>query len=145
MKKVLLLFILIITAQYLFSQVSKVNFPNAKAIEKMAITSKMKGSGINYQVSFEKLKPGVNYLVLQNKDKFFIEIVGKKVKAFTVSKPDGTMIGTIKIGDQTMQYACSGNICACIGDEDCNRMFSGSTCGPIAVCVDDVCACYKSL
>jgi hypothetical protein len=33
-------------------------------------------------------------------------------------------------------YSCEGLKCTCIGDDDCNDMFSDGVCGDIAVCDD---------
>lgn len=47
----------------------------------------------------------------------------------------------------SMQYDCSGPICICSGDEDCNKMFSSGRCGD-GICFEDdsggvVCLCVN--
>ncbi len=123
---------------------NKVSFPRAKAIKETEITTQTKGTKTTYKVSEQNLKSGINYLVLKNGDKFYVEVVKGKIKSFTISKADGTLIGVVKPGDKVLQFNCTGNVCTCNGDEDCNKMFSTNVCGPVAVCVGTACACYTS-
>lgn len=145
-RKRILLIALVLSSflQVCFSQ-TKVNFPNAKAIKQTEITTQVKETKTTYLVSPQNLKPGMNYLTLKNGDKFYVEIVKGKVKSFTISKSDGTLIGVVKPGDKVLEFSCNGNICTCNGDADCNRMFSTNSCGPVAVCVGSACACYMSI
>jgi hypothetical protein len=50
-------------------------------------------------------------------------------------------------GGGTLGYTCSGLLCTCTGDDDCNDMFSDGLCGPISSCDESgpepVCRCLK--
>jgi hypothetical protein len=46
-------------------------------------------------------------------------------------------------------FACDESSCVCVGDDDCNDMFTGQSCGPEAVCLSDgagsvVCICIPA-
>lgn len=36
---------------------------------------------------------------------------------------------------------CTGPLCGCIGDDDCNNMFSNGNCSNIAACYEDIGVC----
>lgn len=143
MKKIIASMLLVCIYNYGSGQ-TKVNFPGAKVIEENTITIQTKETKTIYKVSIQNLKSGVNYLTLKNGDKIYVEVVKRKVKTFTISKADGTLIGVVKPGNGVLEFNCSENVCSCIGDADCNRMFSTNVCGPVAVCVGNACACYAA-
>jgi hypothetical protein len=48
-----------------------------------------------------------------------------------------------------LAFACDENSCVCAGEDDCNDMFTGQSCGPEAVCLSDgagsfVCICIPA-
>ena len=48
-----------------------------------------------------------------------------------------------------LAFACDESSCVCVGDDDCNDMFTGQSCGPEAVCLSDgagsvVCICIPA-
>jgi hypothetical protein len=47
------------------------------------------------------------------------------------------------LGAQMLGFTCGGAGCICVGDADCNDMFSTNVCGPYAVCSDSVCVCSR--
>jgi hypothetical protein len=47
------------------------------------------------------------------------------------------------VGDSA-GFNCSTLFCSCSGDDDCNNMFeTAGACGPVAVCTDDDCVCFR--
>jgi hypothetical protein len=42
-----------------------------------------------------------------------------------------------RVGTTGTSYTCSGGICTCFGDDDCNEMFSGGACSGGAMCHDN--------
>lgn len=40
-------------------------------------------------------------------------------------------------------FTCSGLLCSCTGDSDCNDMFSSDVCGDIASCDEGGCRCLR--
>lgn len=48
-----------------------------------------------------------------------------------------------RIGSGPVSFDCSPSFCVCKGDGDCNDMFGTNVCGPIAICIDDVCVCRR--
>jgi hypothetical protein len=42
-----------------------------------------------------------------------------------------------------LNFDCGDLACYCRGDEDCNDLFSGTKCGPIAICTEDGCVCIR--
>jgi len=62
-------------------------------------------------------------------------------------QPPTGAVRTQRIVAGVLAFTCSGLVCVCIGDADCNDMFSGSACGDIAYCSDlygiPYCACMR--
>ena len=48
-----------------------------------------------------------------------------------------------RIGGGTLNYNCSGILCTCSGDDDCNDMFTKEACGDIAACDENGCWCFR--
>jgi hypothetical protein len=46
-------------------------------------------------------------------------------------------------GVKTLGYTCSGLMCTCSGDADCNDMFTSDVCGDVAVCDENGCSCLR--
>ena len=54
--------------------------------------------------------------------------------------PAGATYRAIRPG---LGFNCNPLLCSCTGDDDCNDMFTTDVCGPIAICIDDVCFCGR--
>lgn len=82
---------------------------------------------------------------------------GDKTMAELLKKSETRVTGQLAVGTPTdmrgqklsqspvggtMNFTCAGLICGCTGDEDCNKMFSGSACGSIAWCNLNTGRCY---
>jgi hypothetical protein len=52
-------------------------------------------------------------------------------------------------GGVIYQYTCSGLMCSCVGDADCNDMYTNANCGDVTSCdtsgPEPACWCLKSL
>ena len=62
----------------------------------------------------------------------------------------GVVVGGGKGGGGVIyQYTCSGLLCSCVGDADCNDMFTNANCGDVTSCdtsgPEAACWCLKSL
>jgi hypothetical protein len=59
----------------------------------------------------------------------------------------GRSSGVIKTtsGGTSNNFTCSGLVCSCTGDTDCNDMFSSKVCGDLATCNlnTGVCGCFR--
>jgi hypothetical protein len=64
-----------------------------------------------------------------------------QVMVGTPSDMRGQKLSPTRIGGGTVNFNCSGIICGCTGDVDCNNMFSGGACGNIAWCYNNRCYC----
>jgi hypothetical protein len=51
-------------------------------------------------------------------------------------------LGLTRISGGPLNYNCSGILCTCTGDDDCNDMFTKEACS-IALCPDDGCWCIN--
>jgi hypothetical protein len=51
--------------------------------------------------------------------------------------------GTSRVAQGGTGFNCNHWFCSCTGDDDCNDMFTTNACGPIAICIDDVCFCGR--
>jgi hypothetical protein len=75
--------------------------------------------------------------------------------AESASPDDDTSLATTEGALRTigtgprMGFTCSGLMCTCTGDADCNDMFTNGGCGPIASCDDSgpepICSCLRGL
>ena len=48
-----------------------------------------------------------------------------------------------RIAPGPLPFECNSTFCVCRGDADCNDMFGTDVCGPIAICINDVCVCGR--
>lgn len=69
MKKIIILSLSVIITQLIFGQVSQAKFPKSRIVEENEFATKINGTETRYNVAIEKLKPGMNCLVLKNKQK----------------------------------------------------------------------------
>lgn len=60
----------------------------------------------------------------------------------TIGAPEDLRGFRIKMGGGGINFTCQGLFCGCSGDKDCNDMFSGAACGPIAWCNEDTGRCF---
>ena len=69
----------------------------------------------------------------------------------TVARPSiYTPIQSISTGSSFFQtapgrlgFSCSRSVCSCTGDADCNDMFTTNVCGKNAICIDNICICWR--
>jgi hypothetical protein len=125
---------------------TKVNYPNAIQIDANSIATIKKSGKTVYKISSSGLKNGINSFSLPSGDKVYIEMSSSKMKTVTIANKAGFQTAiTRPMGGLVAEFTCSGNICACNGDVDCNRMFSTNVCGSFAVCVDNTCVCVMGI
>lgn len=60
----------------------------------------------------------------------------------TIGTPGDLRTLKLKTASAALNYSCEGIFCGCSGDKDCNDMFSGAACGPIAWCNENTGKCY---
>lgn len=76
--------------------------------------------------------------------------VKKNLRA-TAALTCGVVVGGGKggSGGVVYQYTCSGLMCSCVGDADCNDMFTNANCGDVTSCntsgPEPACWCLKAL
>lgn len=66
-------------------------------------------------------------------------LVGKQ--PLSISKAQQKAVLAKKGG---LAFSCNSVVCACVGDLDCNDMFTTNVCGPRAICIDNVCYCSRN-
>lgn len=121
----------------------KVAFTNKVKIENAQVGTIQKKGKTFQHVKLSSLKTGQNYLTLKSGNVLYIEVSAKKIKSLTLAKANGMQSGRIAIASKGLQFNCSGLLCACRGDLDCNDMFTTGVCGD-AICIDDVCICVRN-
>ena len=138
---ILLTFTLVIN-KGLFAQ-EKVNFREKIEIKESQVQIKTKGSYTIRYVDPVTLKKGYNYLNLPSGDIIYIEYGSGKIKSLYLTSKTGMLKDRIIITGGATQFQCSRGICTCIGEDDCNDMFTTNACGKVAICIGDICACTR--
>ena len=66
-----------------------------------------------------------------------LDVQNQPYRGLTVYRPCAVdrVSSELRRGPSTgLGYSCDGLICTCIGDEDCNDMFTSAGCGDISQC-----------
>lgn len=131
---------LIFSSENLFSQ-EKINLSKLNTIQSSAISTKrIKGKTVK-NINPTALKQGFNRMSLDSKKVLLVEYANKRVVSVVVTNSMGVVIDRITLGTGVSKYECSGAVCACEGDDDCNDMFENAGCGSIASCANGSCWC----
>ncbi|PHN00897.1 hypothetical protein CRP01_39855 [Flavilitoribacter nigricans DSM 23189 = NBRC 102662] len=98
-----------------------------------------KGIKIIDYILKSKLQEGRNYLRFGDR-RMFVGVKAGKVLSAKVMDPMGQWgPNVITTGQKVMKFTCTGGICYCQGDNNCNNMFTSTVCRDAAVCIDDKC------
>lgn len=128
------------SAENLFSQ-EKINLTKLNTIQSSELSTKRVRGKMVKNINPSALKQGFNRMNLDNKNVLVVEFSNKRVVSIVVTNAQGVVMDRIKMGNGVAKYECSGTVCACDGDEDCNDMFENAGCGSIASCVNGSCWC----
>jgi hypothetical protein len=121
----------------------KLDMNTITVLSKASISQKMfKGKTINV-IKSKDLKPGYNLYISVNKRNFFLEVKDKKAIGVVITKTNGEVQNRIKFQYGISAYQCSGAVCECQGDDDCNDMITNAGCGYIGTEVDGHGWCFK--
>ena len=151
MKKIWLA-VLAITVMVTFSLAQKIAMPmkqvqiNSRTLEKQPTTIDLTRKGTIYT-----LAAGVDYSRIQVRT-----AKGVMTMADLLKKTGKTVTGKLRVGvssdmraqklnlgrGRSLNYNCSGLLCTCSGDVDCNDMFTKESCD-ISLCPDDGCWCLR--
>jgi hypothetical protein len=93
-----------------------------------------------------------NFPMLQEGDTLtaaHVRLIATAISQASSQRTNARSSGTNARSSDALAFACDESSCVCVGDDDCNDMFTGQSCGPEAVCLSDgagsvVCICIPA-
>ena len=144
----IILALFMLTATATLSAQTRTNATKTAVLASKQIkTTKYQARNSVKYVNPRQLKEGRNVLQLSKTNLEFVKQRGKVVSVRVIS-PSGRKGPNLVAKDPGAQkFICTGSICFCFGDNDCNNMFTSNVCKDCidcAGCVGDDCYCEQN-
>ena len=102
-----------------------------------------------YNISIGRFQSGYNYTSTPSGKRMYINYDKGGDSEYFITNNKGKILGSFagKAVGVDNNFICSSTECACLGNSDCNDMFSSNKCSDIAVCYSSgnavICICWK--